>query len=63
MIKIKKRQIAASAVLISIIAVASVALIISVSVLTRETYGTAAAQQPNKRHPKKFLLLQRVIMF
>jgi putative intracellular protease/amidase len=56
MIKIKKRQIAASAVLISIIAVASVALIISVSVLTRETYGTAAATA-QQTPPKKILIV------
>jgi putative intracellular protease/amidase len=56
MIKIKKRQIAASAVLISIIAVASVALIISVSVPTRETYGTAAATA-QQTPPKKILIV------
>ena len=47
----------ASAVLISIIAVASVALIISVSVLTRETYGTAAAATAQQTSPKKILIV------
>lgn len=55
MIKIKKRQIVASAVLISIIAVASVALIISVP--TRETYGTAAAATAQQTSPKKVLIV------
>ena len=55
MIKIKKRQIAASAVLISIITVASVALIISVP--TRETYGTAAAAATAQQTPPKKILI------
>lgn len=55
MIKIKKRQIAASAVLISIIAVASVALIISVPI--RETYGTAAAAATAQQTPPKKILI------
>ena len=55
MIKIKKRQIVASAVLISIIAVASVALIISVP--TRETYGTATAATAQQTSPKKVLIV------
>ena len=55
MIKIKKRQIVASAVLISIIAVASVALIISVP--TRETYGPATAATAQQTSPKKVLIV------
>ena len=55
MIKIKKRQIAVSAVLISIIAVASVALIISVP--TRETYGTDAAAATVQQTPSKKILI------
>ncbi|HEY6883674.1 MAG TPA: type 1 glutamine amidotransferase domain-containing protein [Nitrososphaeraceae archaeon] len=55
MIKIKKRQIAVSAVLISIIAVANVALIISVP--TRETYGTDAAAATVQQTPSKKILI------
>src|SRR5215475_9463718 len=55
MIKIKERQIVASAMLISIIAVASVAVIISVP--TRETYGTAAAAAAVQQTPPKKILI------